>query len=172
MQVPDAIATLRAVRTFSDRAIEADRLESIVEAGRLAPSSNNDQSREFIVCTDREHLIELSALGDWTAHLAGAAAGIAVVTPNSSDAGEREIIAFDAGQAVQNMLLAAWGLGIGGVHGSVYVEPEARRLLGYPVNMRCDLVMSFGYPPSEEKPARQQSGSRRPYNEVVHEERW
>jgi nitroreductase len=173
MEVSDAIHGLRAVRRFSDRPIEPEQVRAIVDAGRLAPSSENSQTREFVVCTDRDHLKELARIGDWTSHLAGAAAGIAVVTPDSNDPEEREIVAFDAGQAVQNMLLAAWEMGIGGCHGSVYVESEARRLLGYPQGKRCDLIMSFGYPEQEWKLTRpRRAGMRRPYDDIVHEERW
>lgn len=163
---------LRAVRRFDGRPLEEAHLNAILDAGRRAPSSNNDQTREFIVCTDRQHLAELATLGDWTAHLEGAAAGIAVITPDPEDPEEREIIAFDAGQAVQNMLLAAWELGIGGVHGSVYVEPRAREMLGYPTGRRCDLIMSFGYPANPEALTRPRRPGRRSLDELVHLERW
>lgn len=163
---------LRAVRRFDGRPLEQAQLNAILDAGRRAPSSSNDQTREFIVCTDRQHLAELSTLGDWTAHLEGAAAGIAVITPDPEDPEEREIIAFDAGQAVQNMLLAAWEMGIGGVHGSVYVEPRAREMLGYPAGRRCDLIMSFGYPANPEALTRPRRPGRRPLAELVHLERW
>ncbi len=173
MEVREAIGRLRAVRAFDDRPLEPDSLEAIVEAGRRAPSSENDQTREFVVCADREHLIELARIGDWTAHLAGAAAGIAIVTPDAKEAWEREIIAFDAGQAVENMLLAAWDLGIGGAHGSVYDEAKARDLLGYPAGKRCDLILSFGYPADRSDLSRpRKSGGRLPLERLVHEERW
>jgi len=173
MDVWDAISTQRAVREFADRAIPDDALDRIVRAGRRAPSSNNQQRRAFVVCTEREHLRELSTVGDYAGHLSGAAAAIALVTPVAEEDWQREIDALDLGHAAQNMMLCAWELGIGSVHAAVYDEPRAHDLLGLPEDRRCDYLLSFGYPrdPSaltgSAKP-----GGRRPLEELLHRERW
>jgi nitroreductase len=169
----DAIRTYRAVRSFADRPLSDDHLERILRAGRRAPSSKNTQRWDFVVCRDREHLRQLSGIGPFAGHVATAGAAIAFVTPESDDPDRRAWIMFDLGQAVQNMLLAAWDLGVGGVHASVYDEPLARRLLGYPEGHRCDLIVSFGYPADVSlltvPPAR---GGRKPFDEVIHWEGW
>jgi nitroreductase len=168
-----AISTMRAVREFADRPLPDDHLERIVHAGRRAPSSKNEQPRSFIVCRDRGHLGELSAIGDYAQHLAGAAAAIAIVTPDAAEDWQREVIAMDVGHTAQNMMLCAWELGIGSVHAAVYDEALTRKLLGYPKELRCDYVISFGYPREPEvlrAPLR--SGGRRTFEEVVHWERW
>ena len=173
METRRAVLTRRNVREFEDRPLEPEALERILEAGRWAPSSKNDQRWHFIVCTEREHLAKLSRVGAYTDHVAGAAAAIACVVPEGRELWENEINAFDLGQAVENMMLAAWELGIGSCHGSVY-EPElARELLGYPEDHRCDLLVSFGYPsdPSVFEAPRS-DGARRPASAIVHEERW
>jgi nitroreductase len=41
---------------------------------------------------------------------------------------------WDLGRAAQNMTLAAWELGIGSVPATVYDQPLARELLGYPAD--------------------------------------
>ena len=53
---------------------------------------------------------------------------------------------FDLGQAAENMMLAAWELGIGSVPATVYDQDLARRLLGYPADHHCEYLLSFGYP--------------------------
>ena len=173
MDVRDAISTQRAIREFDDRSIAEEDLNRIVQAGRRAPSSMNEQPCSFIVCTDRDHLRELSTVGDYAQHIAGAAAAIAIVTPEAEESWRREIVAFDAGHSVQNMMLAAWELGIGSVHAAVYDEPLTRKLLGYPQGVRCDYLISFGYP---KDPATMHAplkrGGRRPSEEVVHREHW
>lgn len=68
-------------------------------------------------------------------------------------------------------MLAAWELGIGSCHASVYDEPLARELLGYPEGMRCDVLSSLGYPGDPtifERPPR----DRRPLPEIRHHERY
>jgi nitroreductase len=159
------------VRRFSERAIPPEELDRIVDAARVAPSSKNEQRWAFVVCTDRDHLRELAHVGDYAGHLGSATAAIAIVTSNAADAEERESIAFDAGQATENAMLAAWELGIGSSHASVYNEPLARELLGYPEDMRCDVLISFGYPADPtifQRPPR----GRLPLGEVLHYERY
>jgi len=109
----EAIDTLRTVRAFADRPLEAWAVERILNAGRRPGSSKNLQRWSFIVCRDRDHLRELSTTGPWAGHLAGAAIAVALVTPDPRAEGAPLSIAFDLGRAAQNMLLAAWELGIG-----------------------------------------------------------
>ncbi len=173
MDAWEAISTQRAVRSFADRAIEPERLERILRAGRRAPSSKNEQRWHFIACTDRGHLVALSKVGVFAAHIAGAAAVVALVTPEAEEDWRRESIAFDLGQAAQSMMLAAWEMGIGSVHAAVYEEELTRELLGYPEGYRCDYLISFGYPADPSDLTRLRHGSgRKPLQEIVHRERW
>src|SRR5438477_2779202 len=173
MNVWDAISTQRAVREFDDGPLPEEALDRIVHAGRRAPSSKNEQPRAFIVCTERRHLRELSTVGDYAQHIAGAAAAIALVTPEAGEGWRREIIAFDLGHAAQNMMLCARELGIGSVHAAVYDEEKVRALLGLPEGQRCDYLISFGYPKDPALLARPaKRGGRRPLDEVIHRERW
>jgi nitroreductase len=168
MDVSDVISTQRAIRSFDGRPLPEDVLTRILEAGRRAPSSMNEQRWAFVVCTDREHLGELARIGEWAAHVAAAAAVIALVVPEAEEEWRRESIAFDLGQCAQNMMLAAWELGIGSAHAAVYDTGLARELLGYPEGWRCEYLLSFGYP------ARMPTtkGGRKPLDELVHRERW
>ena len=168
-----AIDSRRAVRSFADRSLDPEHLDRILRAGRRSGSSKNRQRWDFIVCRDREHLRELGAVGDWAGHLAGAAVGIALVTPGPHGSGTHESIQFDLGLAAQNMMLAAWELGIGSVPATVYDHDLARRLLGFPADHVCDYLLSFGYPADPTDLTRPNAtGGRRPLAEMCHEERW
>ena len=163
----------RAVRSFAERPIEPEKLERILNAGRRAPSSMNHQRWSFVLCTERATLRRLATVGDYAGHLAGAAAGIALITPDATEDSEVESIAFDLGHCAQNMMLAAWELGIGSVHATVYDEGLARQILGYPEGHRCRYVFSFGYPANPDDLTRRPSkGGRKPLAEIVHRERW
>jgi nitroreductase len=169
----EAIDSVRVVRTFADRPIEPAALERILNAGRRAGSSKNLQRWAFVVCGDREHLRELSTVGPYAGHLAGATAAIALVTPDPHAEGAPLSIEFDIGRAAQNMVLAAWELGIGSVPATVYDQARAAELLGLPDGMHCEYVLSFGYPADEAVlTAPKRAGGRRPLAELVHQERW
>lgn len=173
METWDAIRTRRNVRRFADRRIGPEHLDRIVAAAALAPSSMNEQRWAFVVCRERERLRRLADSGIYAGHVATAAAAIAFLTPRANDPETRESIAFDLGQAVENAMLAAWELGIGSCHASVYEEPLVRELLGYPNDLTCDLVVSFGHPvdPASLAPPGSRGG-RRPLGEVRHDERF
>lgn len=170
MEVAQAIRTKRAVRSFSDRPIPDEALEAIVNAGRRAQSSKNTQPWEFIVIRDRSRLRALSELGHFAGHLAGAAAAVAIVTP---DPAQRWSILFDAGQAASYMQLAAWSLGIASCPATIYQPEAARDLLNIPEPYQLHVVFSFGYP---ENPAvltaPPKRGGRRSFDECVHFETW
>jgi nitroreductase len=177
MSGPDAVWSAihgkRAIRAFADRPLEPEHLARILDAGRRAGSSKNSQRWAFIVCHDRTHLRDLSRVGPWAGHLAGAAVGIALVTPDPKTTGAPLSVMFDLGQAAENMMLAAWELGIGSVPATVYEHDLARRLLGYPADQHCEFLLSFGYPvdPSDlTRPLK--AGGRRSRSDLVREERW
>jgi nitroreductase len=172
MEMWDAIRTRRNVRRFADRPIEPEHLDRIVAAAALAPSSMNEQRWAFVVCREPERLRRLAASGRYAGHVAGAAAAIAFLTPRADDVAERESVAFDLGQAVENAMLAAWELGIGSCHASVYEEDVVRELLGYPADMVCDLLVSFGYPAAPTLAPPGSRGGRKPLPSLRHDERF
>jgi nitroreductase len=163
----------RVVRRFADRPLDPEHLERILHAGRRANSSKNQQRWAFIVCREREHLRQLGKVGPWAGHLAGAAVGIALVTPDPSKTHAPLSVMFDLGMAADSMILTAWELGIGSVPATVYDHELARELLGYPEDHHCEFLLSFGYPADAAELTRPlRAGGRRPLVEIVHEERW
>ncbi|HEV7603908.1 MAG TPA: nitroreductase family protein [Candidatus Limnocylindrales bacterium] len=168
-----AIAAVRVIRAFADRPLEPAHLDRILHAGRHAGSSKNLQRWTFIVVRDRAHLRELAAAGPWAGHLAGASLAIALVTPNPRAPDAPLSIPFDLGRAAQNMVLAAWELGIGSVPATLYDHEVARRVLGYPDDQHCEYVLSFGYPEDPADLVRPpKAGGRHELEAIVREERW
>lgn len=168
-----AISRRRVIRDFADRPLDLAHLDRIVRAGRRANSSKNLQRWSFIVIRDRAHLGQLSTIGPWAGHLAGAAVAIALITPDPRAPESPLSVMFDLGQAADSMMLTAWELGVGSVPATVYEHDRTRELLGYPAELHCEYLLSFGYPadPTElERPPR--SGGRKPLESLVHEERW
>lgn len=173
MDALEAIRSKRMIRAFADRPIEPDRIEAILDAGRHAPSSKNSQRWDFIVVDDREQLLALSKVGPYAGHLAGAAFAVALVTPDPRGPGSPLSVVWDCGIAAENMMLAAWSLGIGSCPATVYEPALARRLLGYPAELDCEYLLSFGYPADDTDLSRApKAGGRKSLQEVVHRGRW
>jgi nitroreductase len=171
METWDAIRARRNVRQFEERPIPADDLDRILEAARRTPSSTNQQAWDFVVVTERERLRELAKTWRWAGHVATSAATIALVMPASGDRDTRDTLQYDLGQATMSIMLAAADLGIGSGHASVGEQELARRVLGLPEDRECAWLIALGYPAGRplapiERP------NRRPFDEVVHRDRW
>jgi nitroreductase len=165
----DAIVSRRNVRGYADRPISREKLDRIVEAARRSPSSRNTQPWDFVVVTEREVLTRLAGVWRGAGHIATSAATIALVTP--ADGGEGRRAQYDLGQATMTILLAAADLGIGSGHSSVADQDLARELLGFPEDRVCAYLIALGYP-ADRPLVPIKAPDRRPFDEVVHHERW
>ena len=156
-----AVRSKRAIRRFADRPLEPDHLDRILNAGRRAHSSKNQQRWAFVVCQDRAHLQELSKVGPYAGHLAGAAVGIALVIPDPKVADAPLSVLFDIGQAADSMMLVAWELGIGSVPATVYQHDLAQAPAWLPgrAALRVPAVVRLSGRPRRHDPAAQ---ARRP----------
>jgi nitroreductase len=171
METWDAIRARRNVREFEQRPLPEEHLERILEASRRAPSSRNWQPWDFVVVTERDQLRELAKVWRGAGHVANSAATIALVLPQTNDAGERDRAQYDLGQATMAMLIAAADLGIGSGHAAVADQDQARRVLGFPEDRYAAYLIDLGYPADRPlKPIR--NPNRRSFSEVVHWGRW
>lgn len=171
MDTEEAIRTYRVVREFSNQPLDEGQLLGLLNAGRRTASSKNVQRWQFIAVRERSTLGELAEVGPYAGHLAGAAAGIALLTPTPDE--HALSLIWDLGRAAQNMTLLAWSWGIGSAPATVYEQELCRQILAYPPDWHCEYILSFGFPadPADlSRPLR--PGGRRPLNELVHHERW
>jgi len=157
------IRTRREIRAYLDRQIPDDVLLKILEAGRLAPSSKNSQPWHFIVIRNKDTLRKVSALTPTGSHIAQAPLAIAVVMDGA------KLPEIDGARAFQNMVLAAWDLGVGSCWVTNFYEDGVKDLLGVPQRMKLVSVIPFGYP-VETRTKRKKV--RKPLNEIVHLERF
>jgi nitroreductase len=167
----DAIRSRRNVRVYTDRPIAEEDLDRILEAGRRSPSAGNRQRWDFVVCTDRQQLEALSKVWRGARHVASSAATIAVLAPQSDDAGTTASIQYDLGQTTMAMMLTAADLGIGSGHASARDQELAREVLGHGADRRCAVLIALGYP-SDRPLTLIRRPDRRPFDTVVHRGRW
>jgi len=128
--VIEAIRSRRSVRRYRAGEVSREVLETIVDCGRLAPSSNNRQSWEFVVVTEPVTLARLGALATHGKFIAEAAACIVVC----GDPGHRSVY-LDGAAATENMLLAIHSLGLASCWVQGFAKdynPAIQELLGIP----------------------------------------
>lgn len=184
MEIFEAIKTRRSVRRFSEKPIENEKLEAILEAARQAPSWANLQCWRFIIVKDPEAKKKISELSYVEAFFSPlgykanpARKGLAeapvviVACADPSQSGSlwsQNYYMTDIGIAAQNLMLAARGLGLGSVFVGVFDEEKLRALLSIPPNIRVVGLFPLGYP-LEEKTS---GPTRKPLGEIVFEGKW
>ncbi len=161
MDVLEAIRKRRSVRRYTDEAVSKADLETIVDAGRLAPTGNNRQPWDFIVVTYPTMIEHFKLSGAW---IASAPAVIVVVMDPQS-----RWWVEDGAAAIENMLLTSTSLG----YGSCWVEGDAltyeeqyKILLEVPAEKRVMALIPIGV--AAETPA----PDKKPLEEVLHWEKY
>ena len=168
----DAIRNVRVIRSYADRAVSEQDVRAIADAGRKAGSSKNTQRWEFVTVRDRETLAALERAGRYASHVPSAGAVIALVVPKPDPDHARSVL-WDLGRAAQNMILAAWAMGIGSCPVTVHDFGLVARTLGLPPDRQCEYLIALGWPADGSEMTRAaRAGGRRSHEEVVHEERW
>ncbi len=144
-------------RQYSNRPVEAEKLERIVEAGRMAPSACNAQPWKFVVVTGSELIKDVSEAA--SAKLIGMntfvnqAPVIVVIVrerPNfSSRVGgtikNKDYSHIDIGIAAGNICLQAAAEGIGSCIIGWFDEKSIRKILNIPSSKRVELIITLGY---------------------------
>jgi len=163
MDTYQCIVSKRDTRSYLDQPIEEEKLRRVLQAGRMAGSSKNTQPVRLVVLRERKRREEVASCAKFAEHLPAAAAGIAICAPSTGSD-------FDAGRAAQNMMLAAWSMGIASCPCSMHDQPCVKGVLGLPEDYRVVVVLALGYP----NPAVPMSMGRKrlELDDYVHQERW
>jgi nitroreductase len=160
-----AIVSRREVRRYDGRPLPEDAVRRVLDAGRLAGSAANRQRRRFVVV--RSRVQEVADAVYAPRNVLGAALVVAVVTFGKGP------LAFDAGRAAQNMMLAAWNDGIGSCPNGIADADAMRRALALDDGEHAAMVLSFGYPlrriSPERRPPEQwiEAADRVPFDDAV-----
>jgi|HubBroStandDraft_6_1064221.scaffolds.fasta_scaffold108761_2 nitroreductase len=148
--IHDLIAHRWSPRAFESKPVEPEKLRSLLEAARWAPSSYNAQPWYFIVGTKDnpenykrvlESLIEFNQ--GWAKNAPVLALSVAKL---KFDDGKPNRHAFhDVGQAAANLSLQAEALGLS-VHQMAGIDPEkARKLFDIPADYEAVAGIAIGY---------------------------
>lgn len=148
MSIINVIRERRSVRNFLEKDIPDKLLMEILDAARWAPSSRNSQPWEFIIIRNKKTKKRLAELASYGWFIADAPVVIAVVTdPRKSYAH-----LIDGACAVQNLMLAAWEMGLGTCWIGTMDRKKAKELLGIPEELHLLTVIPLGYPKKIPRP--------------------
>jgi nitroreductase len=171
MEVLRAIKTRRSIRKYKSDPVDDKAVQAVLEAGRWAPSWANTQCWRFIVVKDSQiknrladTLIGISDRPNRAAEAIKTVPLLIVVCAEMGKSGYRsdvnEIVTdkgdwfmFDTALAVQNMVLAAHGLGLGTVIIGAFDAFRAAEILGVPDGYSVVTLFPLGVP-DEEPPLR------------------
>ncbi|NJD56050.1 MAG: nitroreductase family protein [Nitrospirae bacterium] len=147
MDIIDIIRTRRSVRKFTEEAVSDEVVDAILEAGRWAPSGQNNQPWRFAVVRDREIITEISKL----THYGRIVLGAQVLIPVFLDTARiyhREKDIQGVGACLQNMLLEIHCLGLGGVWLGEIIKSniQMKSVLGLADDLELMAVIALGWP--------------------------
>jgi len=168
MAVIEAIRKRYSCRSFQDRPVEQEKLDSIFEAARLAPSAKNSQDWRFVVVTDRKACRQLAEAANNQMFLENAGA-IIVACSNSNHVMRcgQAIGPIDVAIALEHIALQATELGLATCWiGSFYPE-KVRAILGIPADIAVIELMAMGYPADERREPK-----REPIGKILCYEKW
>jgi len=149
MALLDLILSRRSIRSYEDKDLPEEVLQQILEAGRQAPSAINRQPFRFIVVNDRDLLKNLcdNLINRFVKRAPVVIVGCADV--KSLLTGKWAVV--DTTIAMQNMVIAAWTLGVGSCWIGGCKEKEIKKLLKIPDKWKFVALLTLGYPAEQPK---------------------
>jgi nitroreductase len=168
MAVFEVIRKRYSCRAYQDRSIERGKLDSILEAARLAPSAKNTQDWRFVVVTDKETKRQVAETTNRPEVFEKAGAIIAACS--NSDYVMRcgqAIGPIDVAIALEHICLQATELGLGTCWIGSFDPKKVRRILGIPDDIVIVELMTVGYP-ADSRP----EPKREPMDKIACYEKW
>jgi nitroreductase len=171
MEFFEVIKSRRSIRKYQKQGLTKGQIDQLIDTAILAPSAGNAQSWAFIVAKEqktKQALVKAAFNQKWLAE----APVVFVVCADEQRAedsyGQRGKTLYsiqDTSAAVENILLTACAMGLGGCWMGAFNEEEIRKVINAPAHMRPVALIPVGVPDESPK-----ARPRRPASEVVFEE--
>ncbi len=148
MEVMEAIRQRRSIRNYADRPVEEEKLNLILEAGRLAPSAANRQEWRYVVVKEKETRQKLMKAAKGQSFVGQAAAVIAACAETDNHVMSCGQLSYpiDVAISVDHMTLKALEEGLGTCWVGAFDEDEVKKILGIPDDIRVVQLLTIGYP--------------------------
>ena len=153
-----------SVRKFKADAVEAEKLDAILEAGHVAPTACNNQPQRIFVVKSEEMRARLSEVCRFTF---GAPVVLVVGYDKERDWKNRRMPGYSSGETdaaivCTHMMLAAWEMGIGSCWVGAFSADAVGQALSLPENVRVTAMLPLGYPADDAAPAEFHTAYRAP----------
>ena len=160
LSVLNAIYKRRSIREFTEKEISSEQLYEIVKAGIWAPSGLNNQPWRFVIIQDPE-IKEQVAHQTHYGHIVRDANALIAVYLSKDDMYDTVKDIQSAGACIQNVLLAAEALDLGGVWlGQILKNKlEVNKILGLTDNFDLMAVVALGHPSHRNQKSRRKDVS-------------
>jgi len=153
MDVSQAISIRRSVRDYKNQDIDEEKLNKVLEAGRLAPSASNGQEWKFVIVKDYEARIRLAQAASQQAFVGEAPVIIiACATRQSIMTCGQSRHTVDLSIAMSFMILQATELGLGTCWIGAFDEGKVKSILGIPEDVSVVAITPLGYPAIATRP--------------------
>jgi len=155
----DLLYQRRSIRKYQDRPVEEEKINQLVKAVLLAPSSKNTYLQRFVVVTDKGLL---EKLGKTREHGSGFVEGAPLAIVVAADASLSDVWVEDATISATILQLTAKSLGLDSCWSQVRQrnhdnnktsDQYLKELLSLPEQFTVECIIGIGYA-LEPKPAR------------------
>lgn len=160
--------TRRAVRSFNDESVRDDLLDPLLDSMLAAPSASNKQAWAFVVVRRPRTLRLIHAFAPGIIERPPLIVVACFDHGRSVGGGAWDEGMLCVAMAVQNLLLAAHALELGGCPTASFRKSPVRRFLRLPQHLEPLLLVSIGHP----APNPRTTAPRRDRNEVISHEHW
>jgi nitroreductase len=168
MDLMQAIRDRRSIRDYRDMPVEEEKLQGVLQAGRLAPSARNMQDWKFIVVKDAGTRQKLAVAARDQKFVGQAPVVIAACgTSDLVMTCGQPAYPIDVAIALDHMTLAAASLGLGTCWIGAFYEDKVKEILGVPPEIRVVALLPLGYPAEQPAPR-----PRKNLDDIVAWEHW
>ena len=180
MEFESVIKSRESIRDYTDKKVEDEKINFVLECARHAPSWTNKQCWQFIVVKDKKIIKNLSKtniINFWLKNVPV----IIVACGNPKQSGFRNGIEYfivDVSIALEHLVLAATDKGLGTCWIGGFIGKKIKKILEIPENIRVVALTPLGYPAERKRFVGKlakiivQSKKRKSLDKIIHENIW
>ncbi|MFT8888283.1 MAG: nitroreductase family protein [Ethanoligenens sp.] len=156
MEFSELIQDRFSVRKYSKRPVEPEKLQTVLEAGRIAPTAGNRQPQRILVVDTPDGLKKMKECTtcSFDAPVVLLVCYDTSVENNNHLGDHRAYGQVDASIVMTHMMLAAWNVGLGNVWVGLFKPELLKQYFNIPDDYQIVSLMPIGYAADEAVPSK------------------